>query len=50
MKKLFNIFWYVIPCMVIMWFALSWLEVVTKNILPNPEYSVLNLFEIICKM
>ena len=51
MKKLLsNIFWYGIPCLMIAWIALSWLEVVTKNSFPNPEYSVLNLFEIICKI
>lgn len=31
------------------WFMLSWFEVVLKNSTPNAQYSMMNMFQIICK-
>ena len=47
MKKIKNILkaiYYGVPTLMAGWFILSWLEVISKNLGPNPEYSVMNLF------
>lgn len=41
-----------VACLMIalfVWFMASWFEVVLKNSAPNAQYSMMNLFQIICK-
>lgn len=49
MKKFKNVLkaiYYGVPTLLAIWFILSWLEVISKNLTPNPEYFVFNLFEL----
>lgn len=36
-----------VSALLLLWFVLSWVEVITKNIAPNPNYSPINMFTLL---
>lgn len=42
--KIIEVILIVISILLVLWVGLSWLEVIFKNMEPNPNYSVLNFF------
>ena len=47
MKKYVTNIWCAVSVLFIAWFMLSWFEIISKNLSPNPTYSPYNLFTFI---
>lgn len=47
MKKIINKIFLILSVIIILWFIVSYLEVITKNLGENPQYSFWNIFELL---
>lgn len=47
MKKIINKIFLILSVIIILWFIVSYLEVITKNLSENPQYSFWNIFELL---
>ena len=39
----------IVSILLILWAGISWIEVISKNLEPNPQYSPINLFALLIK-
>ena len=49
MKKILSVVFTIMACVFLAWVALSWGEIIVKNLTTNPQYCPLNIFLLICK-
>lgn len=47
MKKILSNILTIISVIFILWFALSYIEIISKNLSKNPQYSFWNIFELL---
>ena len=50
MKKALGIIGKILGVLLVLWIAVSWVEVVSQNIAPNPEYSPINFFAVMLSL
>lgn len=48
--KAISTWWCVNSALLLVWVFLSWIEILSKNMTPNPVYNPLNFVEILIKM
>ena len=49
MRKIIKVLFITANCIFLLWIFLSWAEIVSKNLKPNPTYHQWNAFELLVK-